>query len=244
MKLEIKIFRDPEETAVQIAEDIADLVAQNAENNRDTFIAVSGGSTPKILFQRLSENFKAKIDWKKLHLFWGDERCVPPQDDQSNFGMTKKYLLDNVNIPDKNIHRIRGEDDPKMEVMRIAAEIDDTVPRENNLPRFDLNILGLGKDGHTASLFPGKKLKSISKRIVGIAVHPVSGQKRISLTREVINNSRQIIFMVTGEKKAGIVYEIMSKKNSESRFPAAKVRADEVLRWYLDDGAAAKIKMP
>jgi len=244
MKLEIKIFLNPEEVAVQIAEDISDLVNENADKGRNTFIAVAGGNTPKILFTKLSGNFKESIAWEKIHLFWSDERCVSPNDNQSNFGMTKKYLLDNIDIPKENIHRIRGEEDPLKEVMRISSEIKYTLPAKNNLPLFDLNILGLGVDGHTASLFPGKKLRNVSNGIAGIALHPLTGQKRITLTQEVINNTRQIIFMVTGGKKADIVYEMMSADNSGSRFPAAKVRAAEMLKWYLDKDAASRIKMP
>ncbi len=244
MKLEIKIFINPEETAYHIAEEIVNLMIENDVSTRDTFIGLSGGNTPKILFRKLAENFKDIIHWEKLHLFWCDERCVPPGSNESNFGIAKKYLLDNIDIPGGNIHRIRGEEDPLKEVVRIAAEINDTVPGKNNLPQLDLSILGLGEDGHTASLFPGKKLKHISNGIAGIALHPVTGQKRISLTQEVINNTRRIIFMVTGGEKADIVYEIMSADDSGSGFPAAKVRAGEVLKWYLDKDAASRIKMP
>jgi len=244
MKLEIKIFSSPENVAYQISEDVSDLINTNSESGKETFIALSGGNTPRILFKKLSENFKEKIDWKKLHLFWGDERCVPPDDDESNYGMTKKYLLNNIDIPDENIHRIRGEDDPELEVKRFAEEINNSVPSENTLPRFDLNLLGLGEDGHTASLFPGKKLKDISRQIAGIAVHPETSQKRISLTLDVISNSSQIIFMVTGKEKADIIYDIMSKKNAHKKIPAAKVKAINTLKWYLDEEAASKIKKP
>lgn len=244
MKLEIKIFSEPEDVAYQIAEEIFDLIKDNSDKGRQTFIALSGGNTPKILFKKLAGNFSDKIDWKNLHIFWGDERCVPPDNDQSNYGMTKEYLLNKIDIPEQNIHRTRGENDPDTEVNRIADEINKTVSLENALPRFDLNILGLGEDGHTASLFPGKKLKNISRQTAGIAVHPKSSQKRISLTLDVINNSCQIIFMVTGREKADILYDIMSKKDSYKKFPAAKVKAVNSLRWYLDEDAASKIKMP
>lgn len=244
MKLEVRIFPTAEEIASQVSEEIANLVRNNAEINRNTFISFSGGSTPKILFIRLSDDFNDKIDWKRLHIFWGDERCVPPGDDQSNYGMSKKYLLDNIDIPEINIHRIRGEEDPEKEVSRISAEITRIVPHKHNLPQFDLNLLGLGEDGHTASLFPGAKLKNVSDKIYGIALHPGSQQKRISLAYDTINNSAQNIFMVTGRKKADIIYEIMSKKDSFKRFPAARVKADETLKWYIDEEAAIKIKMP
>ena len=244
MHLEIKIFLKPEDIALQIAEEISDLVLKNTDIGRDTFIALSGGNTPKLLFKELAENFSEKIDWKKLHLFWGDERCVPPDDEQSNYGMTKRLLLDKVNIPDKNIHRVRGEDDSVTEVSRIAEEINVVVPHKNNLPQFDLNILGLGEDGHTASLFPKKKLKDISKDITGIAVHPGTSQKRISLTLNTINNSSQVIFMVTGKGKADIIYNVMRKKDSAKRYPAADVKPESILKWYIDREAASKIKMP
>ena len=244
MKLEVRIFSTTEAIAYQVSEEIANLIRNNVKKNRDTFISFSGGSTPKILFIKLSDNFNDKIDWKKLHIFWGDERCVTPEDDQSNYGMTKKYLLDKIDIPEKNVHRIRGEGDPQKEVLRISEVVSRIVPHKHNLPQFNLNLLGLGEDGHTASLFPGAKLKNVSDKIYGIALHPGSKQKRISLTIDIINNSAQNIFMVTGEKKADIIYEIMSKKDSFKRFPAARVKADDTLKWYLDEEAAVKIKMP
>ncbi len=244
MKLEIKIFLSPEEAASKIAEEITEMVSENSGENGDTFISLSGGRTPKILFNKISDEYADRIDWSRVHLFWGDERCVPPDNEQSNYGMTKEYLLDNINLPTANVHRIRGEEDPREETARIAEEISRIVPAVNNLPRFDLNILGLGRDGHTASLFPGKKLKNIAEGIAGTAVHPESGQKRISLTSDVISNARQNIFLVTGEKKADIIYEIMSRKDSEKGFPAARIKAAEMLKWYLDEKAASRIKMP
>jgi 6-phosphogluconolactonase len=244
MKLEVKVYSTPDEIALQVAEEIEILVKGNADFNRDTFLALSGGNTPEVLFKKLADDFTTRIDWKKLHLFWGDERCVPPGDDQSNYGMTKTYLLDRVGLPEENIHRIRGEDDPKREVVRIAGEVGRILPRKNDLPQFDLSLLGLGEDGHTASLFPGRKLKNISEGIAGIAVHPGSGQKRISLTLQVLNNTRQNIFMVTGERKAGIIYKIMSTKDPGKSFPAANIRAAEILKWYIDEDAAVEIKMP
>lgn len=243
MKLEIKIFLSPEDAASKIAEEITEMVTANSMENNDTFISLSGGSTPKTLFNKISDEFADRIDWNRVHLFWGDERCVPPDDKQSNYGMTKDYLLDNINIPEANVHRIRGEDDPAEEAARIAEEIKTFVPFVNSLPQFDLSILGLGEDGHTASLFPGKKLKNIAEKTAGVAVHPESGQKRISLTSEVVSNSKQNIFFVTGEKKADIIYDIMSRKDSGKKYPAARIKASEMLKWYLDERAASKIKM-
>ena len=151
MEVEIKIFSNPVEIAGHIIIEIKKLVSENSSKNMDTFIAVSGGHTPEVLFNRLSESpYREIIEWDKLHLFWCDERCVPPDDKESNFGMTKYYLLDKIGIPVKNIHRIEGENDPENEVKRISAEIKSIVPAINNLPGFDLTLLGVGTDGHTA----------------------------------------------------------------------------------------------
>ncbi len=244
MKLEIKIFLSAEEAASRIAEEIMKMVSHHSGENRDTFISLSGGSTPKILFNKISEEYANRIDWERVHLFWGDERCVPPDNEQSNYGMTKEYLLDKINIPEGNVHRIKGEEDPGKEAARIAAEISRVVPVVNDLPRFDMDLLGLGTDGHTASLFPGRKLKNIAGGVAGVAVHPESGQKRISLTYEVISNAAENIFLVTGERKAGILYEILSRRDSDKDLPAARIKAAEILKWYLDEGAASQIKKP
>jgi 6-phosphogluconolactonase len=245
MKLEIKIFLNPKELATQLAEDIKNIVFENSKRKKATYIALSGGNTPKVLFNTLTNfSYKDKIKWKNIHVFWGDERCVPPDDEQSNYGMTKKFLLDKIEIPAENIHRIKGEDNPSIEAQRIADDIKSTIPEHNQLPQFDINILGIGEDGHTASLFPGKELKEINAGIAGVAEHPETGQRRISLTYDVINNSIRNIFMVTGMEKAEIVFKMMTEKNAEFKYPASKIRAAELLQWYLDDEAASKIKKP
>ncbi len=245
MKPEIKIYLTPEELSLHLAGEIRKIVSENVSQDKDTFIALSGGSTPKVLFTQLSgELFRDKIQWNRIHLFWGDERCVSPEDEQSNYGMTKKYLLGKINIPENNVHRIRGENEPSEEVKRITGELKYFVPFVNNLPQFDINLLGLGSDGHTASLFPGKSLRGIIDRVAGIAVHPDSGQKRISLTYNTINNSKRNIFMVTGKKKSDIIFKILGLKNIDQTFPATKIKASDSLEWFLDEEAAVKIKKP
>lgn len=243
MEQEIKILLEPEEVANQIAEEIKTIVAENVKRDRKTYMTFAGGDTPKILFNLLTgDYYRAKIVWESVHLFWSDERCVPPENEQSNFGMTKNYLLDKIDIPQANVHRIIGENDPKEEVKRIADEIKSIVPDYNGLPCFDLNFLGVGEDGHTASLFPKQKLSDINDDIVGIAFHPKTKQKRISFTYHILNNSRRNIFMVTGENKADIIFKIMKDKESSNKYPAAKIEAIEILKWYLDAAAASKIK--
>jgi len=172
-------------------------------------IALSGGSTPELLYSVLGDHFSKSVNWENIHFFWGDERCVPAGSHESNFGMTHRSLLGKINIPASNIHRIRGEDDPAMEASRYAGEISDYTRKRDGLPVFDLIILGLGEDGHTASIFPSEANLMESEKICEVASHPVSMQKRITLTGRIINNADKVTFLVTGRKKAVIVEKII-----------------------------------
>ncbi|MCL5030767.1 MAG: 6-phosphogluconolactonase, partial [Bacteroidetes bacterium] len=200
----VKIFDSPIELARSLSLEI-----QSAVNNKaDKFaLSISGGSTPTILFNQLAQPpYKNEINWNKLNFFWCDERCVSPTDSQSNYGEVKKNLFDFISIPEMNIHRIRGESDPNEETVRYASEVESCLPfTENKLPQFDWVLLGVGGDGHTASLFPGKNFLFIYSNIAGVAQHPATGQKRISLTKEVLNNSKRISFIVTGKSKAKVI---------------------------------------
>jgi 6-phosphogluconolactonase len=173
-----------------------------------------------------------------LQIFWVDERCVPPDDPESNYGMTKKILLDNVNIPPENIHRMAGENNPDSEISRYAEEIKSVVPSRLGLPSFDMILLGMGADGHTASLFPGGKLLSSAENICGSAVHPASGQKRVTLTRDLINNANNILFLVTGKDKAETFTEIINKTPDAKRYPAAGINPlNGRIEWLVDSQA-------
>ncbi|HLG32959.1 MAG TPA: 6-phosphogluconolactonase, partial [Ignavibacteriaceae bacterium] len=176
----------------------------------------------------------------KIHLFWGDERCVHPEDEESNFGMTKKFLLDYIDIPEKNVHRIRGEENPEKEAIRYTNEIKKYVPFYKELPLFDLIMLGLGEDGHTASIFTNQKRLINSDKICEVAVHPVSGQKRITLTGTVINNAKRIIFLVTGGNKSGVIKELLEGKE-KNKYPAAYINSIHGRTDYFMDKQAAKL---
>ncbi len=204
------------------------------------YLALSGGSTPKIIFQTLAEMYKEKINWSKIHLFWGDERCVPPESDESNYGMTKKYLLDYIDIPKKNVHPVDGNNIPEEETVRYSDEIKNIVRVKNGFPKFDLVILGIGEDGHTASIFPDQMSLLNSEKICEVAVHPGSGQKRITLTGKVINNAEEIIFLITGESKANIVKELFSKDEIKvKKYPAANISpGNGTLEFFMDENAA------
>ncbi len=240
MEPNVKKYKTPLEMAEAFAAELKNIMDERPVDGSNINIALSGGSTPKILFNVLSEEYPGKIDWEKINFFWGDERCVLPTDEESNYGMTKKYLLDKIEIPERNIHRIVGENQPDKEADRYAREIDENILTiSNGLPEFDIIILGMGPDGHTASIFPNKLELFQAEKVCAVAEHPSTGQKRITLTGKVIKNSKRVIFMITGSEKAEIVKNILEKKSGYKKYPAAHAcPVDGLYEWYLDEQAA------
>ncbi len=205
-------------------------------------IALSGGNTPKVWFENLVNNHKDSVAWENIHFYWGDERCVPPDDEESNYGMAAKYLFDHVDVPAENIHRIKGEIAPEEAAGQYARELTENLPGTYG-PVFDLIILGMGEDGHTASIFPEQIDLWESPSLCVVASHPVTGQRRISLTGKVINNAASVAFMVTGRNKAPKVREILSDDPAAENYPAAKVNLSEgALYWFIDKGAAEALE--
>src|SRR6056297_715062 len=135
-------------------------------------------------------DYSEHIDWNKVHFFWGDERCVPPDQNDSNYYMVKEVLFDKINISDHNIHRIKGEASAPKEVQRYASEMDKYIEKQKDLPAFDMMLLGVGTDGHTASLFPNSMNLKENKLYCSVAMHPKTEQKRITINLKVIRNSR------------------------------------------------------
>ncbi|HZH73810.1 MAG TPA: 6-phosphogluconolactonase, partial [Mariniphaga sp.] len=169
-------------------------------------------------------------------------RCVPPDDDQSNYKMTFDTLFSKIEIPADNIHRIKGEKTPEEEAGRYAAEIADNLELRNGVPVFDLIILGLGEDGHTASIFPDQLDLLKVDKLCAVATHPESGQKRITLTGKVINNANNIFFLVTGQQKAKRLSEIMNNEEVAQNHPAAHIEPHEgSVIWFIDETAALEI---
>lgn len=237
---EVKIFKNSKKVYNAIAKSIIKLTSDSKQH--DFNIALSGGNSPKGLFEKISSKYKDEIPWERIHLWWGDERCVPPTDEQSNYKMTVDYLISHINIPEKNIHRVRGEEDPEQEAIRYSKEIEDTLNARGKEPVFDLIILGLGDDGHTASIFPDQLELFDHPENCAVAEHPLSGQKRITLTGHVLNNANRIYFLVTGENKALRVSEIMNDNEAAKLLPAyyiSPVNGDLV--WFLDEAAASLI---
>ena len=206
-------------------------------------VALSGGSTPKSIFSYWSSLPEGEIDWTKIKFFWGDERCVAPEDSESNFKMTKEHLFNNINIPKENIFRIKGENNPTDEAKRYGELLNSELEQQNGTPVFDIVILGMGDDGHTASIFPHEIELWNNENNCVTATHPDSGQIRVSLTGKVINAAKNVVFLVTGSNKADKVKEIIEQPEvAEKKYPAALVQPDsDNLYWYLDEAAAAKM---
>jgi 6-phosphogluconolactonase len=213
-------------------------------------VALSGGSTPRLVYARLaSEPLASSLDWSRVHILWGDERCVPPDNEASNFRMARETLLDHVPVPEANIHRIRGEDDPAEaavtyeRVLRTVLRTPSGPPRTAPASRLDLVLLGLGSDGHTASLFPGgASLLATAQWVVAEYVHAVS-MWRVTLTATVINAAAEIAFVVSGTEKATIVGKVLESPNQPHELPAQLiVPTDGRVLWLLDAPAAADLQ--
>lgn len=238
MSPEIKVYPTPADVAEAFAAMLAARIAATDRLN----IALSGGSTPKLLFDLLATRYKTDLHWKKLHCYWGDERCVPPNHEDSNYLMTRKHLFDHIDLPQSNIHRILGEDNPSEEAENYGNLLTDQLTMVNELPQFDLIMLGMGEDGHTASIFPHQMELLKTDKICAVANHPTSGQKRITLTGQVINNAKEVAFLVTGAGKREKVKSILDLSAESKQYPAAHVRPTAgVVGWWLDEAAAGSV---
>ena len=204
-------------------------------------LAVSGGGTAVLLFNRLATAIPAP-DIPRLQLWWVDERCVSPEDDQSNYGHALKTLIRPLQLPDSNVHRMHGETDPEIEANRYSRLLEEQLPFRKGLPAFDMIFLGMGEDGHTASLFPGDESAFTAEEPVTTARHPVSGQMRITLTPACINNAGTVFFLVTGEGKSETLEKVFYNIEKPP-LPAARIRPENgELIWIMDTAAAKKME--
>jgi 6-phosphogluconolactonase len=241
MKKEIYLFDDITALAKRLAEDFRKALVEKAASGESLIVALSGGHTPKAFFEVLSAPpYGDSLPWDKVVFFWGDERCVPPDDDESNFKMTNLSLLSRIKMPPSNIHRVLGENPPEVEAVRYGKEIKDNVPAGGNgFPLFDWIFLGMGEDGHTASLFPGAPTLNEKEKICVVATHPQTGQKRVSVTFPVLDSGKRVSFLVAGEGKKAVLREILENPGKKLPYPASMVSpSDGVLEWYVDRLAA------
>ena len=206
-------------------------------------VALAGGSTPRGMYELLAADmYRDRIDWQKVHIFFGDERCVTPESDYSNYRMANASLLMNVSIPKRQIHRIRGEAPPNI----AAAEYEGTLLRifgetdDRPFPRFDLILLGMGPDGHTASLFPGTAALNETKRwVVSTHVDKFAGTPtpadRVTLTYPVLNAAAHVLFMVAGADKAAALREVLHGAPNADLYPSQGARpTNGRLTWLVD----------
>ncbi len=237
---EVKIFSDTKQVVKALAKEIYKLTKSSVQES--FHILLSGGKTPNDLFKRIAKKYADEIEWERIHLWWGDERCVLPDNNESNFKQAFDYLISQISIPETNIHRIKGENNPEEEAKRYAEEIKENLNFRGENPVFDLVLLGLGEDGHTASIFPDELELFEDERICAVAIHPITGQKRITITGKILNNANRVFLLVTGANKAQRVSEIMNDDEAAKLLPAYYISpANGDLIWFIDNAAAQKI---
>ena len=243
------VWPDPESVAFAAAQLFSD-AAEHAVSTRGLArVAISGGSTPKAMFALLADPnqpFAASVPWSKLHLYWVDERCVPPADADSNYRMTNEALLSKVPLPATQIYRMEGELPPDEAASRYETTLRNSMKLEGaESPAFDLLLLGMGDDGHTASLFSHTAALEEMGRLV-VANHVVQKETwRITLTFPVINQARQVCFLIEGQAKSKVLAEVLTGPRDPERLPSQLIRPSSgSLRFLLDEAAAAGLPAP
>lgn len=232
------IYADDRQLSEGFTNFLVKVVLQEKAKNR---IALSGGSTPKAIFDYWSENCRDVLPWQDMYFFWGDERMVLPDDGMSNYGMARKHLFDRVPVPQNNIFRIYGENEANDEALYYSSLLEDEVELQNGIPSFDLLMLGLGEDGHTVSVFPYQIGLWDSAEFCVVANHPESQMDRVTITGQVVNNAQYVAFLVTGKNKAQRVQDIIRhRERFADLYPAARVNpVSQELHWFLDEEAAS-----
>jgi 6-phosphogluconolactonase len=239
---DVRVFDDAEQVARAAAELFTQL-SRETVSERGTFsVALSGGTTPRRVYELLaSDEYRGRVPWNAVHVFFGDERAVPADHAESNYRMANEALLSRVPIPAENVHRIEGLGD-------AAANASDyeSVMRglfgDSDWPRFDLVFLGMGDDGHTASLFPHTTALEETRSWVAANWVERLGAWRITLTAPAINSARRVVFLVTGASKAERLAEVLGGARDPSRLPSQTIRPrDGELRWFVDRAAASKL---
>ena len=234
------VFDTPEQLALAAAERFVEGAHELNSGLGRFAVALAGGNTPKRVYELLAtERFKSRVEWSQVHLFFGDERAVPPDHPDSNYAMAYEALISRVPIPAKNVRRIIGEGNAN-ENARLYENQLKTFFTGVAWPRFDLVFLGMGEDGHTASLFPGSDaLNEKSKWVVATKLER-SGQERITLTVPVFNHAAQVMFLVMGSEKAKTLAEVLHPQPGSELLPAQAIQpVDGKLEWLVDKAAAS-----
>ncbi len=241
----VHVYSNPMEVARAAARLFVDYAWQSIAKYGRFVVALSGGNTPRTLFELLaSSEFRGQVDWAKVQVFWSDERAVPPTNPQSNYGMARRELLIRAPIPEANVHRMEAE---KPNIGRAAHEYEEVLRKvleldDRGFPRFDLILLGVGPDGHTASLFPGTRVTRQTSRWVSTPMVTKLNARRMTLTLPVLDAARRVVFLVAGPDKADILHAVLQTK-ADPPYPTQMVQPrDNGLKLFLvDEAAAAKL---
>ena len=238
----VEIWEDPAEISRRAAEMFVG-IAREAIGERGRFsVALAGGTTPRLTYELLaSEEYVPRVEWDKVHFFWSDERCVPPGDDQSNYLMAAEALLNRLAIEPEQIHRMRGEDDPAAAASSYQTEILEYFAGEE--PRFDLIMLGMGDDGHTASLFPGSVVEGDRDNLVAAPFVTKLNTHRLTLTVFTLNLAAQVMVLTAGAGKAAALKQVLRNDTEETEeLPARLIRPVNGERlWLVDEAAASQL---
>ena len=239
----INVFGNEEKLFGKICFTIDLLNKKALRTGKNLYLALSGGNTPGKLYEYILQNYGQIINWENIHFFWSDERCVDFDSSESNSGAAYRSFLSQLNIPKSNIHFPDCLENAGKSATYYENIIKSLLPAKNGLPVFDIIFLGLGEDGHTASIFPDQTNLLKSEKLVDVSVHPVSGQNRITFTPKLMNNAGNIFFLVMGEKKSGIVQKIIMKNNYNGNvYPVNLIKLLQGnIIWFLDTESAKNL---
>ncbi len=230
----IEIYPDHEQLSLAAAHYFVQQAKQAITKEGCFSVVLSGGQTPKRAYELLAQpSFQSQIDWQHIFIFWGDERCVPPDDPKSNERMARQALLDKVAIPPNQIFPMRCQSDPELAAQEYEGQIQGFFNRQK--PQFDLIFLGLGKNGHTASLFPHHTVLHNIQQWVAPLYVAEENMYRLTMTTTLINQSKKIVFLVSGSEKAEILPKIIDGPCNPEEFPAQLIHpAQGELQWFVD----------
>jgi 6-phosphogluconolactonase len=230
-KYTVVVAKNESELATKFCDYFSEIVGSVIKRIGFATVALSGGKTPDIIFTKLAEDYPNRIDWAKVIIFWTDERCVPPGDPQSNYGRAYELLIEKIGIPSENIFRVRGEDDPETESERYAQLLETNARLKRDVPCFDFIMLGIGEDGHTASIFPGQENLFTTDKLTAVTVNPSNLQTRITLSGSLINNASNVAVVASGINKLKIVSEVIDETDT---YPISFVNPIHgKLTWFL-----------
>jgi 6-phosphogluconolactonase len=241
MNMKLHIYNTKEEMSEALASWMCEVIENTLKDQEYFTLVLAGGSTPKLLFKTLaSDKFKDRINWKRIHFFWGDERIVPYADDRNNARMAHDLLINHLDVPFTHVHIMRTDIEPNFGRDAYRKVLHDFF--DNTSTSFDLVLLGMGEDGHTLSLFPGSPIIEEHQRWVNTVYNKEQQMYRITLMPLLINMAARIAFMVDGEKKAEVLQKVIQGDYRPSELPAQIIKpVNGELHWFVDNAAAQRL---